>query len=106
MRRTGVSGAFAIFALGLVLSGGASGRSPTQPSCPAGGQHVVARGNDLSVYAPGKSGSPAVPVVACLAGRQTGMTLIAAPSPHSRRPVRRSLGIIVVAGPIAAYVVN
>ncbi len=45
-------------------------------------------------------------MVACLAGRQTGMTLIAAPAPHSQRLVRRSLGIIVVAGPIAAYVVN
>lgn len=67
---------------------------------------MVARGNVVTVYMPAKSGSPTVPVVACLAGRQTGMTLIPAPSPSSRRQMRESLALVVVAGPIAAYVVN
>jgi hypothetical protein len=107
LRRTGLLAAPLAASLGVTPAAG--GDAPPALRCPPRGQAVIAQDTTLRVYRP-KVGPrwAEVPVMACLVGHRTRLTLVSAlplrPGRHNRGP--GSIGQVVTAGGIVAYVVH
>lgn len=88
----------------LMLTGEASAHRLAPLPCPPHGVDLIASDSEVRAYQPSAKSS----VTACLVGHRTRMTLLPPPPPRPL-PGRRlppSLEKIVLAGPIAAYVVG
>lgn len=89
----------------LVLSPGASARGLAPLPCPPLGAKLIASDREVRVY---RSPLGSSTVIACVVAHRTRMTLLA-PPPQSGQHVHLfpgSFAKIVLAGPIAAYVVG
>ncbi len=94
-RRDALVPLLALAATALFGPGLAGARTPA-PGCAPAGAHVIARGAILRVYTTPSAGST---VYACLRGRHTRMTLLAAGAHHS-------LAVMASSGPLVAFTVT
>jgi hypothetical protein len=97
-------------ALACALAGPAGAAGPAPPRCPPRGQAALIEEAGLVVYRPkiGPGATPVLPVVACLRGTSTRMTLVPTPEARAGRRVRRggNLRLIAASAPVVAYVVS
>jgi len=97
-------------AVSAVLAGaGAAPGDALRPPCPPRGQAAIVEDGELVIYRPKTGpGTPDTPVVACLRGSATRMTLVTAPTSFHRPkpPHSGNLGMIATASPVVAYVVH